>query len=180
MARYLLHFPEEKFKDIGEAYEVLKFMSYGQDGWKTRIQLYNDKTQVDPNGVPLKHNVMPAPITTNQEIWNSYIDMYCDGMDDEHRGYWEEYFKSCLQPIPYGWTNIAGYWNYCNEYFNNIDIHNLVDGGTAKAADYVDEATKKANWYHATAMISYFGAGGYNVLSDEEVQTYEQMIKDNE
>ena len=85
-----------------------------------------------------------------------------------------------MQPIPYGWTNIAGYWNYCNEYFNSIDIHGLVDGGTAKAADYVDEATKKANWYHATAMISYFGAGGYNVLSDEEVQTYEQMIKDNE
>ncbi len=163
-----------------EAYEVLKFMSFGQDGWKTRIELYKDKSQVNANGIPLKHDVMPAPITTNQEVWNAYIDMYCDGMDDTHRGYWEEYFKSCLQPIPYGWTNIAGYWNYCNEYFNSIDIHGLVDGGTAKAADYVDEATKKANWYHATAMISYFGANGYNVLTDEEVQKYEQMIKDNE
>ncbi len=162
-----------------EAYEVLKFMSYGQDGWKTRIEMYNDKEQVDANGVPLKHAVMPAPITTNEEVWTAYIDMYCDGMDDKHKGYWEEYFKSCLQPIPYGWTNIAGYWNYCNEYFNSIGIHDLVDGGTAKAADYVDEATKKANWYHATAMLNYFGSSGYNVLSDEEVQKYEKMVSDN-
>lgn len=163
-----------------EAYELLKFMSFGQDGWKTRIELYNDETQVNPNGVALKHDVMPAPITTDEEVWNAYIDMYCKDMDETHRGYWEEYFKSCLQPIPYGWTNIAGYWNYCNEYFNSIGIHDRVDEGSAKAADYVDEATKKANWYHATAMLTYFGSAGYNVLSEEEVQKYEQMVSDNE
>lgn len=163
-----------------EAYELLKFMSFGVDGWKTRIQLYNDETQVNADGLPLKNDVMPAPITTNEEVWNQYIDMYCKGMDDTHKGYWQEYFKSCLKPIPYGWTNIAGYWNYCNEYFNSIGIHDKVDGGTAKAADYVDEATKKANWYHATAMINYFGAAGYKVLTDEETKLYEQMIADNE
>lgn len=162
-----------------EAYELLKFMSFGKDGWKTRIQLYNDESKVNATGLPLKADVMPAPITTDEEVWNQYIEMYCKGMDDEHVGYWREYFKSCLQPIPYGWTSIAGYWNYCDEYFNSINIHDKVDSGTAKAADYADEATKKANYYHATAMINYFGAEGYNVLSDEETQKYNQMIEEN-
>ena len=163
-----------------EAYELLKFMSFGVDGWKTRIELYNDESKTNASGLALKYDVMPAPITTNEEVWNGYIDMYCKGMDDEHKGYWKEYFDSCLQPIPYGWTSIAGYWNYCDEYFNSIGIHDLVDNGTAKAADYAAEATEKANYYHASAMLQYFGAEGYNVLTEEQTAKYEQMIADNQ
>lgn len=162
-----------------EAYELLKFMSFGVDGWKTRIEIYNNQSIVNASGMPLKYDVMPAPITKDEAVWNAYIDMFCDGMDDTHKGYWKEYFASCMQPIPYGWTSIAGYWNYCDGYFNNIGIHDIVDKGQGKAADYVDEATRKANWYHATAMLNYFGANGYNVLSEEEIQLYEQMLADN-
>ncbi len=163
-----------------EAYELMKFMSFGQDGWKTRIELYNDESQVNASGLALKYDVMPAPITTNEEVWDAYIDMYCKGMDDTHVGYWKEYFASCMQPIPYGWTSIAGYWNYCDEYFNKLDIHNQVDAGKAKAADFADEATTKANYYHATAMLNYFGKDGYDCLSDKEIATYEKMVKDNQ
>lgn len=162
-----------------EAYELLKFMSFGADGWKTRIQIYNDETKVNGSGMALKYDVMPAPITTDEEVWNQYIDMYCKGMDETHVGYWKEYFKSCMQPIPYGWTSIAGYWNYCDQYFNKINIHEKVDSGTAKAADYADEATQKANYYHADAMINYFGPNGYNILSDEDVAKYTDMINAN-
>lgn len=163
-----------------EAYELLKFMSFGKDGWKTRIALYNDESKTNANGLALKYDVMPAPITTDSEVWDAYIKMYCKGMDDTHVGYWKEYFKSCMQPIPYGWTSIAGYWNYCDEYFNKIGIHDKVDSGTSKAADYADEATKKADYYHAKAMIEYFGPSGYNVLSDAEVKEYTDMQKANE
>ena len=55
-----------------------------------------------------------------------------------------------------------------------------MDAGTAQAADYVEEANLKANYYHAQAMIDYFGEGGYGVLSPEETATYEQMIADNQ
>lgn len=163
-----------------EAYELLKFMSFGVDGWMTRIELYNDESQTNASNLALKYDVMPAPITTDETVWEGYIDMYCEGMDEEHRGYWEEYFSSCMQPIPYGWTSIAGYWNFCDEYFNNIGIHDLVDKGTAKAADYAAEATEKANLYHAQAMLQYFGTDGYNVLSEEETAAYEQMVTDNQ
>jgi multiple sugar transport system substrate-binding protein len=163
-----------------EAYELLKFMSFGIDGWKTRIEIYNDKSITNAAGLPLKHDVMPCPITTDKEVWNAYIDMFCSDMDEEHKDCWREYFASCMQPIPYGWTSIAGYWNYCNEYFNNIGIHDLVDTGKAKAADYAEEATRMANLYHANAMISYFGPDGYNVLSEEEIAEYQQIIADNQ
>ena len=162
-----------------EAYELLKFMSFGVDGWKTRIQAYNDESIVNANGLALKYDVMPAPITKNEEVWDAYIDMYCADMDDEHKQLWENYFASCMQPIPFGWTSIAGYWNYCAEYFNTIGIHELVDGGTRKAADFVEEATTKANWYHATAMIDYFGPDGYDVLSEEDLAFWENMKAEN-
>ncbi len=162
-----------------EAYELLKFMSYGVDGWKTRIEIYNDESKTNAAGLPLKYDVMPCPITTNEEVWAGYIDMYCKGMDEEHRACWEEYFASCMQPIPYGWTSIAGYWNYCDEYFNSIGIHDLVDKGKAKAADYADEATRMANLYHANAMLKYFGPDGYNVLSEDEIEMYMDMVDDN-
>lgn len=163
-----------------EAYELLKFMSFGVDGWKTRIQAYNDESITNASGLALKYDVMPAPITKDEEVWNEYIDMYCADMDETHRGYWENYFASCMQPISYGWTSIAGYWNFCDEYFNSIGIHDLCDKGTAQAADYATEATEKANYYHATAMLNYFGPDGYNVLSEEEIATYEQMVADNQ
>lgn len=163
-----------------EAYELLKFMSYGVDGWKTRIAMYNDETITNASGLALKYDVMPAPITKDQEVWDGYIAMYTAGMDEEHVGYWKNYFASCMQPIPYGWTAIAGYWNYCAEYFNSIGIHGLVDSGTAKAADYATEATEKANYFHAQAMLDYFGANGYNILTDEEVAKYEQLVADNQ
>ena len=163
-----------------EAYELLKFMSYGKDGWKTRIALYSDPNAVNASGMRLKNDVMPCPLTTDQEIWEGYIGVYCEGMDEEHTELWRNYFKSCLQPIPFGWTSIAGYWNYCDEYFNKIDIHRLVDSGTSKAADYADEATRKADYFHATAMLTYFGPDGYNVLSDEEIAEYKQIQADNQ
>lgn len=159
-----------------EAYELLKFMSFGVDGWKTRIELYNDESKTNASGNPLKYDVMPAPITKDQGVWDAYIDMYCKGMDDEHVGYWKEYFASCMQPISYGWTSIAGYWNFCDEYFNKIGIHDLVDKGTAKAADYATEATEMANYYHASAMIQYFGPTGYNILSEEDIAKYQAMV----
>lgn len=162
-----------------EAYELLKFMSFGIDGWKTRIEAYNDESIVNASGLALKYDVMPAPITKDEEVWDAYIDMYCKDMDEEHKGLWENYFASCMQPIPFGWVSIAGYWNFCAEYFNTIGIHDLVDGGTKKAADYADEATAMANLYHAEAMIDYFGPNGYDVLSDEEIALYEKMIEDN-
>ncbi len=162
-----------------EAYELLKFMSFGIDGWKTRIELYCNPESVNASGIHLKHDVMPVPTTKDEEVWAAYEEMFCEGMSDESKAHWSNYFDSVMNPIPYGWTAIAGYWNFCDQYFNSIGIHDLVDNGTAQAADYVEEATRKVNYYHAQAMLDYFGPTGYNILSQEEIDLYTKMVEDN-
>ena len=169
-----------------EAYELLKFMTFGKEGWKKRIELYKDKSIVNESGIALKFSQMPIPMTTDEEVWQGFKELYYQYYIDrgitgdqleEYKGYWDACFDRMRYPIPYGWYNIAGYWNFCDQYFNSIGIHELVDGGTAKAADYVEEATEQANYYHAEAMLSYFGPSGYDVLSDEEIEWYEAVSK---
>ena len=174
-----------------EAWELLKFMSFGRDGWLTRCYIYSamddegNYVYTDDSGVALKNGLMCAPSTTNEEVWDAYIEMYCYGMDDEHRALWENYFDTCKQPISYGWETIAGYYTFCVEYFNaqvegtTTGIHNIIDASLKQASDYVDEGTRQANLYHADAMMTYFGPDGYDVLSDEEYESYQELYDAN-
>ncbi len=156
-----------------EAYLLLKFMGWGVDGWKARLEIYKDTSITNESGMPLKNAQMPMPITLDEEVWEGYKSLF---PQDDRKAYWDDYFASVTRPVPYGWYNIAGYWNFCDQYFNKIGIHDLVDNGSAKAADYVDEATRQANYYHAEAMISYFGPGGYDVLSEDELAKYQAVV----
>ena len=157
-----------------EAYLLLKFMGWGVDGWKVRNEIYADTTITNDSGTPLKNAQMPVPLTLNEEVWAGYKALF--PQDEDRKPYWDDYFSSITRPVPYGWYNIAGYWNFCDQYFNSIGIHDLVDNGTSKAADYVEEATRQANYYHADAMITYFGPTGYNVLSAEELAKYQAVV----
>ncbi len=161
-------------KHPAEAYELLKFMTWSKEGWKVRLEIYNDPTITNASGVPLKNANMPVPMTLDSEIWDGYKALF--PTDPDHKPYWDAYFDSIKHPVPYGWYNIAGYWNFCDQYFNKIGIHDLVDAGTAKAADYAEEATRQANYYHAEAMISYFGPTGYDILSEEELAKYQATV----
>ena len=155
-----------------EAYELLKFMGWGVDGWKERIKLYADESITNTAGTALKRASMPAPITMNQEVWDEYRKLY--PTDEVEGPYWDTYFESCTRPIPFGWTEIPGYWTFCDEYFNTIGIHDLVDNGTNKAIDFADEATEQANYYFAKAMEDYFGI---DVTSDS--YTFEKDTSGN-
>lgn len=157
-----------------EAYLLLKFMGWGKEGWMERLKIYSDESIVNASGLPLKNANMPVPITLDEEVWEGYKALY--PQDPDHKPYWDAYFDSITRPCAYGWYTIAGYWNFCDQYFNSIGIHDLVDAGTAKAADYAAEATEQANYYHAEAMISYFGPDGYNVLSDAELAKYQAVV----
>ncbi len=157
-----------------EAYLLLKFMGWGIEGWKARIEIYSDTSITNASGVPLKNAQMPMPLTLDTEVWEGYKSLF--PTDEDRKPYWDDYFASVTRPVPYGWYSIAGYWNFCDQYFNSIGIHDLVDNGTSKAADYTEEATRQANYYHADAMITYFGPSGYNVLSDAELAKYQAVV----
>ena len=157
-----------------EAYLLLKFMTFGVDGWLTRLEIYKNPKYTNASGTPLKNSNMPCPITLDEKVWEGYKSLF--PQDADHKQYWDDYFSSITRPVSYGWYNIAGYWNFCDQYFNSIGIHELVDAGQAKAADYALQATEQANFYHADAMISYFGPSGYNVLSAEELAHYQATV----
>ncbi len=160
-----------------EAYELLKWMSFGKDGWNARLDIYEDETITNDSGVALKCSNMPVPLTTDEGVWARYKALF--PTDEEHKQYWDDYFASITRPVSYGWYNIAGYWNFCDQYFNKIGIHDIVGEGKGKAADYVEEATRQANYYHAEAMLSYFGPDGdYDVLSQEEIDKYQAVVDD--
>ena len=165
-----------------EAYLLLRFFGWGVDGWNARMDIYEDPTKVNASGVALKHSSMPVPTTLDEGVWARYKALF--PQDEEHKQYWDDYFSSITRPVPYGWYSIAGYWNFCDQYFNSIGIHTLVDTGKAKAADYVDEATRQANYYHASAMLAYFGPNspyatvvGYkDILSADEIAKYQAVV----
>ncbi|MCH5269190.1 MAG: carbohydrate ABC transporter substrate-binding protein [Lachnospiraceae bacterium] len=157
-----------------EAYLLLKWMTFGVDGWNARLDIYEDETITNASNVPLRNAHMSMPLTMDQNVWYRYKKLFYHY--EENKIYWDDFFDSVTRPVPYGWYNIAGYWNFCDQYFNKIGIHDLVDQGRGKAADYVEEATEQANYYHAEAMISYFGPDGYNVLSDEELAQYQAVV----
>lgn len=157
-----------------EAYLLLKWMTFGVEGWEARLDIYEDETITNAVGDALKHSGMPVPMTLDQNIWSRYKKLFYKY--DENKEYWDALFDSIVRPVPFGWQSIAGYWNFCDQYFNKIGIHTLVDTGKAKAADYVEEANNQANYYHAEAMLSYFGPNGYDILSDEEIAQYQAVI----
>ena len=160
-----------------EAYLLLKFMTFGVDGWNARLDIYEDESITNESGVALKHANMPVPMTLDEGVWTRYRALFPTvTSEDGSVDYWDDYFASITRPVAYGWYSIAGYWNFCDQYFNSIGIHDLVDAGTAKAADYADEATRQANYYHAEAMISYFGPSGYDVLSEEDLAAYQAVV----
>ena len=159
-----------------EAYLLLKFMTFGVDGWNARLDLYEDDTIVNASGVPLFNSGSCVPLTLDEGVWNRYKPLMYKY--EENKEYWDAFFASITRPVTYGWQNIAGYWNFCDQYFNKIDIHAVVGSGRGKAADYVEEATRQANYYHSEAMISYFGPNGYDILSDEELAQYQAVVDD--
>ncbi len=137
-----------------EAYELLKFMGWGADGWKAKLEIYQNESITNAAGAPLIRDAMPVPLTLDEEVWAGYRALY--PTDEVDGPYWDNYFAAITRPVPYGWMSIAGYWNFCVDYFNSINIHQQVDTGKAKAADYADEATAQANEFHKQAMKEYF------------------------
>lgn len=134
---------------------MLKFMGWGVDGWKAKLEIFRDESITNASGQPLIRDAMPVPVTLDENVWADYRSLY--PTDEVDGPYWDKYFASITRPVPFGWQSIAGYWNFCNDYFNKIGIHSRVDTGKAKAADYADEATEQANKFHQEAMKEYFG-----------------------
>lgn len=136
-----------------EAYEVLKYMTWGTDGWKEKLKIYPEAYD-EIAGRPMSKQNMP--ITTDEEVWEGFRAWH-PGSDDEYgRGeYFDEFFK---QATTANWTcwgghQIPGFTTWLNDtYIGTINIDNKVLVEGVDATDYVEELTRTANEANALRL----------------------------
>lgn len=130
-----------------EAYELLKFMNWNEEGWLAKIDAYSNLTNADGS----KLSMDALPITLSETVWEK-VRTFFPGADDEYgRGpYFDAFLENCKEPIPYGGTVIPGFGTFIAEGYQGSEIAVLNDG--VNAHDLAPDLTEKANAANAAAM----------------------------
>lgn len=133
-----------------EAYELLKFMNWNEEGWLAKIEAY--KTLTNPDGSRL--SVDALPITLSENVWKE-VRQFFPGDDDPYgRGPWFDYFlEHCKEPIPYGGTMIPGFSTFLGEGYAGVE-DSVINGGV-NAQDLVQDLNEKANAANREAMKAF-------------------------
>lgn len=130
-----------------EAYELLKFMNWNEEGWLAKLEAYS--TLSNPDGTKLSMDALP--ITLSQTVWDK-VRTFFPGDDDPYgRGpYFDAFLKDCKEPIPYGGTVIPGFATFIAESYAGVE-DSVINGGV-NAHDLAADLTEKANAANQSAM----------------------------
>lgn len=131
-----------------EAYELLKFMGWGADGWDARMEFYKGQKDADANYLP-----PVLPLTNEQKYWDQMLELL------PKNEYYTNFMKHARQPIPLGGRVLPGFETWINEvYFNGEygNVESAVIEGKVNAHDVAPELTEKADTYHQEAMDELF------------------------
>jgi multiple sugar transport system substrate-binding protein len=133
-----------------EAYELLKFMNWSEEGWMAKLEAYS--TLTNPDGSRLSLDALP--ITLSEKVWQE-VRKFFPGDDDPYgRGPWFDYFlEHCKEPIPYGGTMIPGFATFLAEGYAGVE--DAVINGGVNAHDFVRDLTEKANAANREAMKAF-------------------------
>ena len=146
-----------------EAYEALKFLTWGKDGWLARAELYpalvrEDGTQMYtlPGSLPMiqddEVNAALAPLFPTEEKLGYSID-------------WEGYLANINNPVTFGGRTIPGFNNFLVYYFDAdfngvIGIEAAIDQGAADPFDYVDELNAQGRKAYDQVMDVFYTVYG--------------------
>lgn len=145
-----------------EAYELLKWMGWGAEGWQTKLDAYQDvETYAD---LPLYRQALPCPITTDAEIWKEFQqsfyptaetrtyqsvfdpvnneDLVTADEDTKYGKYFDDFFANCKNPIPFGDCQIPGFASFLDTSYRAV-------GDTLGVEDQVRLEGKNANDFAA-------------------------------
>ena len=133
-----------------EAYELLKFMNWNEEGWMAKLDAYTNLT--NPDGSKLSMDALP--ITLSETVWAKVREFF-PGADDEYgRGpYFDAFLENCKEPIPYGGTVIPGFGTFIAESYVGAEASVFNDG--VNAHDLAPDLTEKANAANAAAMENF-------------------------
>lgn len=134
-----------------EAYELLKFMGWGKEGWNSRLEAY--KTLTNDDGSKLFTYPAGLPLTQDQTIWDAVA---AELPDNE---YYKNYLSRVKNPVPLGGAVIPGFQTFLEEvYFGGEygDVEAAIIAGTVNASDIAADLTEKLNQYYEDAMAEIF------------------------
>ena len=145
-----------------EAYELLKWMGWGADGWKAKVEAY--KTLKDEEaGVEIYKQSMPLPLTMDEEVWTEMQTAFFPTLkkaeadqtekDKKYGKYFDDYFDQVKQGvIPFGDCQIPGFAGFVGADGPYAGVEDSVFNGEKNASDWVTELEEKANEYNRQAM----------------------------
>ncbi len=130
-----------------EAYELLKFMNWNEEGWMAKLDAYSTLSNADGT----KLSMDGLPITLSTAVWDK-VRTFFPGADDAYgRGpYFDAFLANCKEPIPYGGTIIPGFGTFIAEGYAGAENEVLNNG--VNAHDLAPDLTEKANAANAAAM----------------------------
>ena len=130
-----------------EAYELLKFMNWNEEGWMEKLYVYNNLTNADGTKVTMD----ALPLTLSETVWSEVRKAF-PGDDDEYgRGpFFDAFLANCKEPIPYGGTVIPGFGTFIAEAYAGSEAKVFNEG--INAHDLAPDLAEKANAANAAAM----------------------------
>lgn len=134
-----------------EAYELLKFMGWGNEGFTARMEGY--ATLVNENGDKIFAYPDTLPLTNDQESWDAVAANLPDN------DYYKNYLEYMREPVALGGATLPGFQTYLDEVQNGGEygvVSEAVINGEVNAHDIAGELTEKLNQYHQDALAEIF------------------------
>ena len=159
-----------------EAYELLKWMGWGVEGWQAKLDAYQDvETYAE---LPLYRQAMPCPITMDEEIWKEFQqsfyptartrtyqsvfdpvngeDLVTADEDTKYGKYFDDFFANCKNPVPFGDCQIPGFSSFLStSYFavgDTLGVEDQVRIEGKNVNDFVAELEQKGNEANKAAL----------------------------
>ena len=141
-----------------EAYEMLKFLTWGTDGWYERIEAF--KTLTNEAGDKIYEVPNCLPLIDDDALWAEYRKLYPPA------SYYDDFFAHAKEPIGFGGTIIPGFVKFLNEIYQNGDyngypnVEDAVFNGAIDANDVAADLNKKGREYYEAALETFYSIYG--------------------
>jgi len=146
-----------------EAYEALKFFTWGTEGWEAKLKYYPDMvedTTVEGASTAFRDGAKMAsnfPITLDDGVWEKFLDIYTKGEDTYGRyDYFRDFFAKVKASrwVCLGAPQIPGFGTWLDTYYFAEDfeltgtytgIEDYVLNGGGDATGYYKQIEEKGN-----------------------------------
>jgi len=144
-----------------EAYEALKFLTWGKEGWLARAELY--PTITNEAGDKLYRLAGSLPMIEDEEVAAAMAAIMPD------LGYWndwEGFFGAIQNPVTFGGRTIPGFNTFITDFYHNSDfagyvgIEAAINAKAVDPYDYTDTLDEAGRRYYDDAMATFFSVYG--------------------